>query len=116
VKLYARTPSGRGLGISVRFTGQVKESDNTIRSVEITLPRGCDEVVGLRVGAEIVGYRVEALPKAPSGDPILWADPDDLCADDGSAVNQEQLRAEVIRVNDQRRADMLRGPLGEDWP
>jgi hypothetical protein len=113
VKLYARTPAGTGLGLDVLLTGQVRATGSeekagwVIRSVEITLPIGCDS---------IIGYGVESLPKSPSGRQLLWVDPGDVCADDGSTVNQEALRAEVNRVNEERRADMLRGPLGENWP
>jgi hypothetical protein len=107
MKLYARTPSGTGLGLDVLLTGQLRESDGKVRGVEVALPIGCDHVVG---------YRVEALPKTPRGRQILWADPSDVCADDGDSLTHDQLRAEAARVNDQHRADMLRGPLGENWP
>ena len=107
MKLYARTPAGTGLGLDVLLTGQLKESDGKIRSVEVALPDGCDHVVG---------YAIEPLPKRLSGRQLLWVDPGDVCADDGSTVNQEVLRGEVKRVNEQLRADMERGPLGENWP
>lgn len=107
MKLYARTPAGTGLGLNVILTGQVEEDSDIIRRVEIILPIGCDLVVG---------YTVEALPKSPMGQQLLWADPGDVCANDGSTINQDQLRAEVVRVNDQRRLDMMHGPLGENWP
>lgn len=107
MKLYARTPAGTGLGIDVVLTGQVRESDGKITRVEVALPPGCDLVVG---------YTIEALPRSPSGRQLLWADPGDVCADDGSTLNQDALRAVVTRVNEQLRADAMRGPLGENWP
>lgn len=107
MKLYARTPSGTGLGLDILLTGQLKESDGKIRDVEIALPTGCDYVYGVLRAA---------LPKSPSGRLILWVDAGDVCANDGAAATQEELRAEAVRVNEQRRADMLRGPLGEYWP
>ena len=107
MKLYASTPAGTGLGLDVLFTGQVRESKGGIESVEIALPMGC---------AHIVGYRVEPLPTEWSGRQLLWADPGDICADDGFTVSQGDLRAEVKRVIELRRADMERSPLGENWP
>ena len=111
MKLYARTPAGTGLGLNVLLTGQVREEGNTIRRVEVILPIGCDPFV-----AVLGGYAVEALPKSPMGQQLLWADPGDVCANDGSPVNQDQLRAEVARVHAQARLDMASGPLGENWP
>ncbi len=107
MKLYARTPAGTGLGIDVLLTGQVREENGTIRSVEIYMPIGCDLVVG---------YRIESLPQGRGSRQVLWVDPGDLCADDSSALNQEALRAEVVRINEQLRAEMMSGPLGENWP
>jgi len=111
VKLYACTPDGIGLGLNVILTGQIQEdTDGLIWRVEIVLPIGCDHVVG---------YTVEALPKSPTGQQLLWVNPGDLCADVAGGVkpiNQDQVRAEVARVNDQRRLDMTRGPLRENWP
>jgi hypothetical protein len=107
MKLYARTPAGTGIGIDVHLTGQVREEGGIIFSVEVALSIGCDLVVG---------YHVEALPKTPSGRQLLWVDPGDICADNGFTVSQPDLRAEVTRVNDQRRAEMRHGPLGENWP
>jgi hypothetical protein len=107
VKLYARTPAGVGLGINVHLTGQLREDGDKIRSVEVKLPFGCDHVVG---------YTVEPLPKSLGGDQLLWADPGDICANDGFTVSQDDLRAEADRVREQERVDTLRGPLGENWP
>jgi len=107
VKLYTRTPGGDGLGLDVLLTGQVTERNGKIHRVEVALPIGC---------VSIVGYRVEVLPKTPGSRGLLWADPDDIRADDGSTVNQDQLRAEVVRVNEEGRSEMRRGPLGENWP
>lgn len=107
MKLYARTPAGIGLAIRIHLTGQVKEFGGKIRDVQVILPSGCDNVVG---------YAVAPLPKTPAGDQLLWADPGDLCADDGTTLNQGQLRAEVERVNNLRAEDARRGPLGENWP
>jgi hypothetical protein len=107
VKLYMRTPAGLGLGLHVWLSSQAQESDGKIRSVEVILPPDCDR---------IVGYRVEALPKTPAGDQLLWADPGDLCADDGSTLNQEALLDTIKRVNDLCAEEMRRGPLGENWP
>jgi len=105
VKLYARTPSGIGLGLDVLLTGQLKEADGKIRDVEVALPIGCDYVYGVVIG-----------PKSPSGRLLLWVDAGDVCANDGATATQEELRADIVRVNDQHRADMMRGPLGENWP
>jgi len=118
VKLYVRTPAGIGLGIDVLLTGQVRETGSeagakagwVLRSVEVALPIACDHIVGY------IGYSVEPLPKSPSGRQLLWVNPGDLCADDGSAVNQEALRAEAARVREQLRTDMMRGPLPGNWP
>lgn len=107
MKLYARTPSGLDLGLDVLLTGQLKESDGKIRSVEVVLPIGCDHVVGCAV---------VALPRRLSGRQVLWTDPSDICADDGSTVNQDQLCAEAARVLEQMRLDILNGPLGDKWP
>jgi hypothetical protein len=112
VKLYARTPTGTGLGIDVLLTGQVREDNGTLRSVEIYMPIGCDLVVGYRIEKAVF----ESLPQGRGSRQVLWVDPGDLCADDGNTVNQAQIRAEVVRVNEQLRAEMLRGPLGENWP
>jgi hypothetical protein len=107
VKLYARTHGGTGLGLDIRLTGQLKESDGKIRSVEVTLPSGCDQ---------IVGYTFEPLPKTPGGSALLWADPGDVCTDRGDVVSPSELRDEAARVREQARVEMLRGPLGENWP
>lgn len=104
MKLYARTPAGTGLIIDISFTGRVKESSDKISSVEISLPAGCDYVYGV------------VQTKTPSGRLLLWVDSGDVCANDGATATQEELRAEVERVNDQQRADMMRGPLGDNWP
>jgi len=105
VKLYARTPSGTGLGIDVFFTGQVEETDGKIKRVEVVLPAGCDYVYGV----------VTRRSAFPSGR-LLWVDAGDVCVNDGATASQEELRAEAVRVNEQRRVDMLSGPLGENWP
>lgn len=108
MKLYARTATGTGLGIDILLTGQMREDGGFICSVEVVLPIGC---------ILIVGYHVDSfLPKTPSGRQLLWADPIDISADNGASLNQFQLRAELVRVNEQRRTEMLRGPLGENWP
>jgi hypothetical protein len=107
VKLYARTPSGTGLGLDVLLTGQIKESDGKVRSVEVMLPIGCDHVVG---------YAVEPLPKSPGGRHLLWADPADVCANNGDTVSHDDLRAEAARIRKQDDDDRFRGPLGENWP
>lgn len=106
MKLYVRTPAGTGLGIDIFLTGQVQEDGGKISRVEITLPTGCDH---------IVGYGLSPLPKSPAGDQLLWADPGDICAADGSPVTQAELRAEAVRVNEliERR---MRDRLGENWP
>lgn len=111
MKLFARTPGDDGLVLNVILTGQVQEdNDGIIWRVEIVLPIGCDHVVG---------YTIESLPKSPMGQQLLWVNPGALCVDVAGGVNpakQDQIRAEVVRVNDQRRLDMARGPLGENWP
>ena len=107
MKLYARTPAGTGLGLHVFLTGQVRESEGKIRSVEVIMPHGCDC---------IRGYTIEPLPKNLAGDQLLWADPGDVCTDDGASLNQAQLRAEVERVNERARYEMQHGPLPENWP
>jgi hypothetical protein len=107
VKLYARTPCGTGLGIDVLLTGLVKEANGKITSVEIYMPIG---------GHLVVGYSIEPQPKGRGSREILWVDPSDLCANDGAAVNQEAVRTEVARVNEQLRYEALHGPLGENWP
>ena len=107
MKLYVRTPSGMGLGIGVLLTSLVKETSGTITSVQIYMPIG---------GHLVLGYHVEPQPKGRGGSEVLWVEPDDLCADDGAAVNQEMLRAEVARVTESLRYEALHGPLGENWP
>lgn len=107
MKLYARTPAGTGLGIDVLLTGLVKEANGKITSVEIYMPIGSHL---------IVGYRVEPLPKGRGSSEVLFVDPGDLCANDGTAVNQEMLRAEVARVEESLRYEAMHGPLGKDWP
>ena len=107
MKLYARTSSGTGLGLDVLLTGQLNALDGKICGVEIALPAGCGYVYGVPRAA---------LPKAPSGRLLLWVDAGDVCANDGATATQEEIRAEAVRVNDQRRIEMLRGPLGENWP
>jgi hypothetical protein len=122
VKLYVRTLAGTGLGINVLLTGQVHEDGGTIRRVEIYMPLGCDLVIGY-YGTAITGASargatklVMPLPKGRGDRQLLCVDSGDLCANDGSTLDQETLRAEVKRVNDQNRADMMHGPLGENWP
>ncbi len=107
MKLYTRTPAGIGIGIGILLTGQVKEVDGKLRAVEISLPFGCDA---------IVGYTATPLPKTPGGRAILWVDPGDLCTDAGSPMNREALLDEIKGVNDRRVEEMRRGPLGENWP
>jgi hypothetical protein len=103
VKLYVCTSAGTDLGLNVILTGQVQEDAGIIRRIEVILPIGC-EPFGT------------ALPKSPMGQQLLWVNSGDICADNGGAVDQDQIRAEVVHVNDQRRLDMARGPLGENWP
>ena len=107
MKLYARTPAGRGIGLDVLLTGQLKEADGKIRGVEVALPFGCDW---------IVANGIEDLPMTPSGRQLLWVDPGDICADNGFTVSPSELSAEAARVREQLRLDMLHGPLGENWP
>lgn len=107
MKLSAHTPAGTGLELDVLLTGHVREdSGKNLHAVEIMLPAGC---------VSVDGYGAETL-KTPSGRAVLWATPGDIRTDDGSTVNHDQLRAEVVRVTEQRRLDMLRGSLGENWP
>jgi len=89
VKLYARTPAGTSLGLNVLLTGQVQEEGGAIRRVEVILPIGCAPFV-------------TALPKSPMGQQLLWASSGDLCADDGGAIDLDQIRAEIVRVNEQK--------------
>ena len=106
MKLYARTLTGAGLGIDVLLTGHVREDGAKIlHAVEVMLPTGCAHVDGCG----------EPL-KAPSGGQLLWAAPGDILADDGAAISREVLRVEIARVRERRHADMLRGPLGDNWP
>ena len=97
MKLYVRTPAGTGLGINILFTGRLKESDGKVRTVEIALPIGV---------VHIFGYTVEPLPTTHRGRPLLWADPGDICDDDGNSVNHDRLRAEAARAVTS---------LGEGW-
>jgi hypothetical protein len=104
LKLYVRLSACGGLGLDVLLTGQVKETDGK-RLVEVSLPYGCDTIVGA------------PLPKTGSGRALIWADPGDLCANDDNLVSTEALFNEVKRVNDLRAEEMRRGPLGgENWP
>ena len=106
MKLSAHTPAGTGLELDVLLTGHVREdSGKNLHAVEIMLP----------AGVSVDGHGAGTL-KTPSGRTVLWAIPGDIRTDDGSIVNHDQLRAEVVRVTEQRRLDMLRGPLGENWP
>lgn len=107
MKLYARTPAGTGLGLDVLLTGQLNESDGKIRSIEVSLPNGC---------VQVVGCRIKTMPKMPRGRQLLWTDPADIYADDGDSLSPEELRNEAARVREKRRAEMLHGPLGENWP
>lgn len=102
-----RTPAGSGFGLDILLTGRFREAGAKITAVEISMPIEIDYVRG---------YTVEPLEKTPSGRPLWWADPGDLCADDGSTLNREELRAEIDRVRKARDEDMRRGPLGENWP
>ena len=111
MKLFARTPNNTGIGLTVILTGQVREEDGLLTHIEVILPIGCDLVV-----ARADYTTIEPLPKSPMGQQLLWVHAGDLCADDGMWVNQAKIRAEIVRVNDQRRLDMARGPLGENWP
>lgn len=96
MKLFARTTAGITLGIDVHLTGQAREVDGNISSLEIKLPFGC-----ARMGIETS---------------TLWADVRDLGADNAGSFTQAELRAQIDRVQEQLRADMARGPLGEYWP
>lgn len=111
MKLYTRTPCGTGVGIDILLTGRFRELEDRpgkrITAVEISAPIECDLVVG---------FTVEETPKTPSGRPLLWVDPSDICNDDGSTVSQEALRVEIERVAQRRSVDAMRGPLGENWP
>jgi hypothetical protein len=103
VKLRAWTPAGIDLRISVRLTGYLREFANgVIDRVEICVPPKeyieCDEIEGDHMRR------------------CLWAEPRDLCTDDGNAVSHAALRAQAARVLEQQRADAMRGPLGEYWP
>lgn len=107
MKLCVQLEAGIGLGIDILPTGQVKEVRGMIANVEVALPNGCD-------GTIIFAYK--PLPKTPGNRPLLWVDARDLRTDSGIRMNETDLRAEIKRVNDERRADMMRGPLGENWP
>lgn len=105
MKLRAWTPTGIDLRIPVRLTGYLREFANgVIDRVEIYMPpKACIE-------CDKIEHDELRLRRC------LWAEPRDLCADDGSTVSPKDLRAEAVRVLDQQRADAMRGPLGENWP
>jgi hypothetical protein len=93
VKLRAWTPTGIDLRIPVRLTGYLREFANgMIDRVEIYMPPKmfieCDEI-------EDDAARLRR---------CLWAEPRDLCADDGSTPSQEALRSEAMRVLDPHQA------------
>lgn len=108
MKLYVRTSAGQGLALDVRLTTRVRETrDGKLLGVEIHLPAGC-------VG--VVGFNVVDLSTPPDPRQLLWADVKDFCADDGSTLTQDQVRAVVDVAKQRLREEMQRGPLGEDWP
>lgn len=121
MKLFTRTLAGTGVSFDVALTGQLREDGEKILLVEVMLPIGGGfarfdqkHVVPSEFGNRIVA-RSELLPTSPGGRQLLWVNPQDLYTKDG-LVEYAQLRSELARVNEQRRADMLRGPLGENWP
>lgn len=107
MKLYARTRAGNGLGIDVLLTGVVNEVGSTIVNVEIYMP----------IGSHLItDQRIQPLTKGRGSREVLWVGPGDLCTNDGAALSQEALRAEVARVEESLRYEALHGPLGENWP
>jgi hypothetical protein len=107
VKIFTRTPAGTALGFTVYPTGNVRELGGKIRSVEVRLPGSC---------VRVRGYTVDPLPKDADGSQLLWAEPGDLCADDGARIEQQALRMAIHAVNVNAAASMSDGPLGKNWP
>lgn len=105
MKLRAQTLDGIELRIHVTLTGYLRvHPSGEIDRVEIYMPpRACVE-------CDKIEHDALRLRRT------LWAEPRDLCADDGSSVSPEDLRAESARVLEQRRIDAMSGPLGDNWP
>lgn len=100
MKLLARTFNGEVFCIpDVRLTGRWKQGGLDLQ-VEISLPVKC-------LLCDFLG--------TPSTRPLQWATYRDLRTDDGSRVNEEQLRGGVARAVKELHAS-IGNTLPENWP
>jgi hypothetical protein len=105
VKLYVSTPSGLGLGLSVHLTGHLRmNAQDQILGVEIYIPLASDVLSDHFTDAGTDGRQV------------LWVEPRDLRRDDGTVITLFEIQAAATSAKEHLGDQMLRGPLGEDYP
>jgi hypothetical protein len=106
VKLYMSTPSGLGLGLSIHLTGRLRVNEREqISGVEIYMPLA---------SVILSDHFIDA--GGGDGRQVLWVEPGDLRCDEGPHITQIEIHAAATSAKEKLRAEILRGPLGEDWP